>query len=176
MKFCAKCGTQMADEAEKCPQCNFPVFDPLNTDPYQQYPSKKKFNKLFVIIPLIVIITALITFAVIYFVSPIGSNIEEPSTDNSIAENIEEGFENEPIEENLTTENVEENSEIKPTDDVCPAQDYGNHSWSAATCINPSHCYYCGVYKNDELGHHDFHYDEEIDEIVCWNCNMIKDE
>ncbi len=161
----------MADEAEKCPQCNFPVFDP-NTSSHQQCPPKKKFNKLFVIIPLIMVLTALITFAVTCFILPNGSNTEEPNPEPPIEENIE----NEPIEENPPAENVEETSEIESEKDICPAQEYGNHDWSKPTCIEPAHCYECGAYKDDVLGNHYFYYNDDIDEIVCSYCYTIKEE
>ncbi len=51
-----------------------------------------------------------------------------------------------------------------------------NHDWSAATCVEPAQCWKCDKYKDNELGNHDFHYYEDIDDMKCIHCNILKSE
>ncbi len=151
MRYCTKCGTQIADESTVCPQCQTSIKNQYT--PNQQSIPKKKFNKLYIVIPLIIIATALIVFVITYFIFPRSSNIESVSDSN--------------IEDNFVVDTIY---------DTCPEDEYGHHSWGSATCEHPAVCLNCGAYKDNKLGHHDFEYDEETDMIVCWHCNMPKDE
>ncbi len=162
MKFCAKCGAQMPDEAETCPQCNFPVFDPSDVTPTKAKTPKKKINNLFIVVPLTIVVSAITSFIVASSVLP------KAAPDKVI--------ENSPVYEETNSTNEDNTFTSETTESVCPAQEYGNHSWSSANCTTPSHCYYCNAYKDEKLGYHEFYYDEDIDEIVCVWCHMFKDD
>lgn len=208
MKFCAKCGTQMDDEVKMCPQCNFPVFEPITEKNVKQN-SPKRINKLFIIIPLVIIVTVIVTFTIAALILP-----QESQADKTDISTID--VDTTPLAETIpwATESASATppaTETTPTtsivpelySSVCPDQEYGNHDWAAANCIEPSHCYECGIYldenlgnhqwqaatciepmscywcnayKDETLGHHDFRYDEEIEEVACYDCNMLKTE
>ena len=145
MKFCAKCGAQLPDEATTCLNCQTPST-PLPSQ-------KKKINKLYFFLPILLIAASAVTFAATHFLLPQSSDTTDAKS-------------------NETSVFVETAS----NSDVCPADEYGHHSWGSATCEHPAVCLECGAYRDNKLGYHDFDYDEETDMIVCWHCDMPKEE
>ena len=104
-----------------------------------------------------------------------------------------------PVTESAATISFATEAANKP----CPAQEYGNHNWDeakcyrpsqctncdaykdeklgnhywkAANCIEPMHCFWCDAYKdeNGELGHHDFYYDDDLQDAKCTYCHILK--
>ncbi len=153
MKFCEKCGAQIPDEAFACPQCQAPTNNQLQSNINQQISKNKKSIKMYFIIPLIIVFTALTTFLVAYFVLPNDSESENKTNTNSSTSKVV----------NATA------------DDECPEQEYGNHDWSAATCVEPAKCYNCGVYKDDKLGNHSW-WENLYDIKECQYCSMLYED
>ena len=86
MKFCANCGTQILDEATGCPQCKTSPSNQQSTNNQHSHTSKK-FNKMIIVIPLVVFATALITTIGSYFTLLYLNDIF-PIKDESYIENI----------------------------------------------------------------------------------------
>ena len=149
MSYCERCGTQIPEESGVCPKCCPSVDNRPEIQPNQQIPPKKKFNKMIVVIPSIIILTALITFAVTYFVLPSNTG-NEVTVDTTVTE--------------MTT-----------SADYCPASDYGNHDWSRATCQEPSYCYDCNAEKDGQLGNHNWDVDDDGTRY-CWDCGLPYDD
>ena len=159
MKFCEKCGTQITDEIAMCPQCQTLINNHIPTNLPPQSPAKTKSIKMYFIIPLIVVFTALITISIVYFVLPNDSKSIDDSHSNSSVNN-----------------SSTDNTFTTTINDACPEDEYGHHSWESATCERPAYCWECGAYKDDKLGYHDFELDEETGLIKCWYCNMLKSD
>lgn len=151
MKFCEKCGAQINDEATICPQCQTPTNNqPINV--IQQPQPKKKAGKMYFVIPLIIIFTALITFLVVYFVLPNNSKSEDNTSLNS---------------------SVNDASTIITTGQ-CPEDKNGNHDWAPAKCTEPAQCYNCNAYRDDKLGQHKFYTDDD-GFCDCTYCGIVYD-
>ena len=182
MKYCAKCGTQMEDEAKQCPQCNFPVFEPSNLESKQVKSPRKKINKQLVIIPTAIIVTAIATFAITS--SVLSKNPKETLAVDNVS-SVETTIATEAIavtiEPEKTVPVVTEAASVSSyatgaSNAPCPAQEYGNHSWSEATCESPAKCRECGAYKDEKLGNHYWQAANCIEPMQCFWCNAYKDE
>ena len=55
--------------------------------------------------------------------------------------------------------------------DNCPASEYGYHDWNSATCQDPSYCLDCQKQKDDKLGNHNWHKDDDGD-LYCLYCGL----
>lgn len=166
MKFCANCGTQILDEATGCPQCKTSPSNQQSTNNQHSHTSKK-FNKMIIVIPLVVFATALITTIGSYFTLLYLNDIF-PIKDESYIENIPEDADDSEV-------NTKNETVISDSLDKCPASEYGNHDWSRATCQEPSYCYDCNKEKNDKLGNHNWNSDEDGNRY-CWDCGLPYDD
>ena len=148
MKYCAKCGTQMSDDAVLCPQCYPESNKQQPLVPNQLTPLKNTSRKTNPLILANVMISTLTLIATIgmYFISP--------SINNS------------------TNNNDSSNSSSNIFNSTCPADEYGYHDWSTANCTKPSYCYECGAYRDDKLGQHHFHTDND-GLCSCWYCGIL---
>ena len=68
MKFCAKCGMQLLDEAIVCPQCSTPTDNQIKKKTKQHV--RKKFNIMYILVPLIIITFVMNVFTITFFVLP----------------------------------------------------------------------------------------------------------
>lgn len=160
MKFCEKCGAQIPDEAFVCPQCQTPINNHVQRDINQQISKNKNSIKMYLIIPIIVILTATIVFGITYFV--LSHDFKDAaSTDAKTLET-------------KSSETIED-TVFSAIDTTCPEQEYGNHDWRAATCVEPAKCYNCGAYKDDKLGNHSW-WENLYDIKECQYCSMLYDD
>ena len=136
MKYCAKCGTQMPDDAVECPQCQ-PVTNYTPTPPKKQESPKKTSSKT---IPLII---TNIVISGLALISTIGGYFIVPTNNGSGTNN----------------DNSQPNNNVFNT--TCPEDEYGYHDWSPAKCTEPAQCYNCDAYRDDKLGEHSFYTDDD---------------
>ena len=161
MKYCPRCGTQLSDNFVVCPQCQTPInHNPISNQAVQTSNNNcvtqppKTSNKVVPLIIINIILTTLVLIVLIisYFIpSPNSNSINngDSANDDSI-----------------------------PSDTIgsdCPANEYGNHNWSRATCQKPSYCYDCYKEKNDKLGNHSWDTDEDGNRY-CWDCGIPYDD
>ncbi len=161
--FCKHCGSELSPECQFCPKCGTeaPIVtqyqpstnNPPKADANQQNILEKKIKSFYIIIPISMFITALITAIITCFIFSYIFDLGNTSNNNSNG-----------------------SSSVESTNDVCPEDKNGIHQWGTANCVRPSVCWSCGAYKDDKLGHHEFHYDEDIEEIVCYHCHILKSE
>ena len=132
MRYCAKCGTQILDDAVSCPKCYSQVRNQQSQIQTLSIPTLNTTNKIIPLILTNIIICILIFVAIIvsYF-API------PISDSSIA-----------------------NDNFNVINSVCPEDEYGNHDWAPARCTEPAQCYNCNAYRDGKLGEHSFHTDD----------------
>ena len=169
----------MNDELIKCPQCGFQAFDPTTITVTTEKAYMKKLNKQFGVFTLTILATALITFTVASLVLPKSSNADKTETNSPTIETVSIEETNTPAtetEENVSTAIESTNTPATALNFGCPAQEYGNHSWDTATCLRPSKCYNCGVYKDDKIGNHNWQAATCIEPMICFWCDVYKDE
>lgn len=150
MKYCAKCGTPMSDDAVLCPQCH-PETNNQQPQISSQEPQKNTSRKTnsFVLTNVVISILTLIATIGMHFVSP--------SINNSVSTN-----------DNLNSTNS------NVFNSICPADEYGNHDWAPAKCTEPAQCYNCNAYKDDKLGEHSFYTDDD-GFCDCTYCGILYD-
>lgn len=157
MDFCPKCGTQIPEGTIACPKCqlNSNISDHAKSDDMKAI--KKMLKKLYIIIPLTIILTVLITFVAAYFL--FGS--DEETVQSTKSNNVQ------------ATDN---SFDIEASNSVCPEDEHGHHYWQSANCIEPSKCFNCGAYRNNQLGNHHWTNYDNSDEMFCTICYMLKSE
>ena len=202
MKYCAKCGTQLPDETTVCPQCQTQANNQETSISNQQHPQKKKTNKITSLIVTNIILTAL-TFAMIivaYFTYPLINNITDDNDDSNFLTSSTDSDDDSNFLTSSTDSDDDSNSLTSSTDSdddsnsltsstdsdddsnsltsaanaPCPAHEYGNHDWRRATCNEPAQCYNCDAYKDDVLGQHQFHTNND-GLCDCDYCGMLYD-
>jgi len=62
------------------------------------------------------------------------------------------------------------------SNDKCPANEYGNHDWVSATCVKPTHCSNCGLYKDENLANYHNWDTDDSGLIKCNNCSILRDD
>lgn len=78
--------------------------------------------------------------------------------------------ENDSVNTDKSSSPVQDTIVIEHTD-PCPANEYGNHDWNAASCIEPAQCRDCNIYRDNKLAtHHDWH--EYDSGRKCDDCNL----
>lgn len=163
MNFCPQCGTQIPEGTTVCPKCQPTANNiaPAKADDMKAI--KKMFKKLYIIMPLSIVFTVLVTFAAAYFLfgNNIGNNLETVHTPKSD-----------------TVQATDNSFHTVSTDSICPEDEHGNHSWRRANCVEPAECELCGAYRDNKLGNHQWqHYeDSDSDEMFCLYCHMLRSD
>ena len=158
MKFCKHCGTEVSEESMFCPSCKASLKGKTEAEATNQKLSKK-INRMIIVMPLVVILTAAVTFALTYFLLPQRIADAMGSSDsNSVKTSVN---------------STESRTDVVAADNECPENEYGNHDWDAATCVEPAKCFDCGEYKNDILGNHSY-FTTTDGRLVCIFCYAEK--
>ena len=161
MKYCKHCGTWLLEGSTTCPNCKAPLKEKSEAEATNQKLSKK-INRMMITIPLVVILTATVTFVVTYFLLPQRIADAMGSSDsNSVKTSVN---------------STEIRTDVVAVDTECAADEYGNHHWDSATCEEPAKCFDCGEYKNDLLGNHSWFPPNCVEPAKCIHCGTYKDD
>lgn len=167
MKFCKHCGAEISEGSTVCTKCNASLKETPSNEGAGQNISKK-FNKMLIVMPLVVVLTAAVTFVLTYFLLPqrIADAIGELAATAVSAE-----------KEQLVEQEIHTVASSYDSNSKCPVYENKYHDWKPANCTEPAKCIWCNAYRDNVLAdRHDWLQATCTEPAKCRDCGEYKDD